>query len=71
MDAKSGITIDKGHDIPIFSPVCSYCRHLSNKPDRKCKAFPDGIPMMIWLGRHKHNSPYPGDNGIRFERREQ
>jgi len=70
MDGKSGnyVTIDRGHDIPVYSPVCSYCRYLINKPGRVCKAFPDGIPMEIWLGENKHNRPFSGDNGIRFER---
>ena len=32
-----------------------------------CKAYPDGIPFEIAYGENKHTSPYPGDNGIRFE----
>lgn len=73
MDGKNGkqITIDKGHDIPVYSPVCSYCQHLSKKSERACKAFPDGIPMVIWLGENRHNRPFPGDGGIRFERWEE
>ena len=73
MDGKNGkqVTIDKGHDIPVYSPVCSFCRHLNNRPGRVCKAFPNGIPMEIWLGNHKHKRSFPGDNGIRFERREE
>lgn len=62
-------TIDKGHDIPVYSEVCSYCRHLKlESPGRTCEAFPEGIPMDIWLGKNKHTGPYPGDNGIRFEK---
>lgn len=51
------VTIDKGHDIPVFSKVCSYCRHLSIKRppgERTCLAFPNGIPLHIWLGKHLH-----------------
>jgi len=35
-----------------------------------CKAFPDGIPDVIAYGDDPHTSPYPGDNGIRYERKE-
>lgn len=45
------------------------------KPDRKtltrntCAAFPDGIPLDIWLGRFAHTRKWPGDNGIRYQSR--
>jgi len=64
----NSITIDRNHDIPVYSPVCSYCRHLQPDPGRVCKAFPNGIPLEIWLGLDKHSEALPGDNGIRFER---
>ena len=32
-----------------------------------CEAFPQGIPEEIWVGEFDHTKPYPGDNGIRFE----
>ena len=53
-----------------YSDPCSYCKHLYNvaTKGRKCKAFPDGIPDEIWLGKNKHKSPYKRDNGIQFER---
>jgi hypothetical protein len=53
----------------IFSPICTFCAHLTNITDRKCKAFPDGIPREIWLGKNNHMTPYPGDHGIQFERK--
>lgn len=57
--------------ISIVSPVCSFCKHFNQKSilgQRKtCKAFPKGLPAEIWLGENKHQEPFPGDNGIRFE----
>jgi len=62
-------TLDKGHDIPVYSEVCTYCKHLqlSTEKKRVCDAFPDGIPLTIWLGKISHKKPYTGDHGIRFE----
>lgn len=53
-----------------FCPVCFYCAHfygrIKGKP--RCKAFLDGIPREIIVSpTAKHDEPYPGDNGIRFE----
>ena len=57
---------DQG-DTRVFSPVCNGCRHLvRDYRQRRCAAFPDGIPLEIWLGEHDHRRPYPGDNGIQF-----
>lgn len=56
--------------IPVYSEVCTYCRHLRNYGEgRICEAFPDGIPMPIWMGENRHLDPYPGDHGIQFELR--
>ena len=49
------------------SPVCQSCRHLIGFKELACAAFPDRIPREIWNGERDHNSPYPGDRGIRFE----
>lgn len=47
--------------------VCSYCKN--RYPDKGCKAFPDGIPNEL-MDRNEHETPFPGDNGIRFELKE-
>jgi len=65
---KLRVTIDKEHNIPVYSPVCSFCKHLVISPKaRVCRAFPDGIPLEIWLGLNQHTKPFQGDHGIMFE----
>ncbi len=56
--------------IQAETPQCSLCKHVSKK-EFKCKAFPKEIPVKILTGEIDHTKPYPGDNGIQFERAEQ
>ena len=58
---------DSSLAIPVLSSVCTNCRWWTVVEERKCRAFPDGIPMAIWMGQHDHREPYEGDNGIHFE----
>ncbi|MCB1157383.1 MAG: hypothetical protein H7A25_22250 [Leptospiraceae bacterium] len=55
----------------IIDPYCYDCKHFIDDDSTKfhCKAF-DGIPTEILLGKNDHTSPYPGDNGIQFEPKE-
>lgn len=48
--------------------MCSTCIHRK-KEGVSCKAFPSGIPRELML-RGEHDTPYPGDNGIRYEPKE-
>ena len=59
--------LDKESHIPIFSEVCTYCNHLDLSGERKCAAFPTGIPLPIWLGENNHHFPYAGDHGVQFK----
>ena len=45
---------------------CFHCAHLLG--NKKCAAFDDEIPMEIRTNEHDHRKPFPGDNGIRFEK---
>lgn len=64
-----GTTRIDADDVPVYSPVCSFCRHLNPGGARKCKAFPkeDSIPLAIWTGENPHTAPVEGDHGIQFE----
>ena len=61
---------DSEFNIPVFSPICSYCIHANWSETRCCKAFPEpeGIPLEIWNGENNHMAPFTGDHGIQFER---
>lgn len=49
-------------------PQCHGCIHYQ-EGTLVCSAFPERIPGVILINEHDHSNPYPGDNGIRFERK--
>ena len=53
--------------IPLYSSVCTFCKHWHCRPGRTCQAFPNGIPLKIWNGVHDHKTSFDDDNGILFE----
>lgn len=60
-----------GEEYPTpYSGVCMFCKHLTSAMQHTCAAFPAGIPPEIWEAQNNHKTPYPGDGGIRFERKE-
>lgn len=49
--------------------ICHVCIHRRQAFPATCAAFPDGIPDEILVGDFNHTEPYPGDRGIRFEKK--
>lgn len=50
--------------ISRYQDNCKNCTHyLQNK---QCKAFPEGIPEVLWSGDNLHRTPYEGDNGVLY-----
>ncbi len=48
---------------------CDTCKNYIG--NSTCKAFPEKIPDEIISGIEDHTTPYPGDNGIQFENKEE
>lgn len=57
-EIRASLNLDDGDQ-------CLWCKHYIR--GRKCKAF-DWIPDEIISEDHDHRKPFPGDNGIRFEK---
>ena len=54
-------------DVGAIAVMCNSCVH--NRGAGKCDAFPNGIPRELIL-RNEHDTPYPGDSGIRYKKGE-
>ena len=53
--------------------ICHRCQHFDRTPEgegMRCKAFPQGIPIEIRIGKASHRKPYPNDHGIQFRERQ-
>jgi len=53
--------------------MCWACKRLDDSaavvdgiPVSRCEAFPDGIPLEIFVNGFDHRREFPGDNGLRF-----
>ena len=51
--------------VPLIA--CRNCKHLILNNKKICKAFLNGIPTEILIGKNDHTKPFKGDNGIQFE----
>ena len=49
---------------------CNDCKHVFDN-GYSCEAYPEKIPSDILTGQALHRTPYDGDNGIKFEDREE
>lgn len=69
--AKDSITDRWNEPLPTPGPQpqCWRCKHF-DADDKTCLAFPDGVPMVVLLGDVDHRLPFPGDNGVQFEPKE-
>lgn len=54
-----------GKGMQVGINLCLMCVHY--RKDKKCNAFPEGIPHDIWILKIIHKKSIPGDNGIVFK----
>lgn len=55
-----------------WSETCCTCRNLyPGIGERRCAAFPQGIPLAIWRDKAGHRVSYPCDGGVVYSPREE
>jgi len=56
----------------LMTPICTLCKHFREVSfaQATCDAYPDGIPSAILSWEHDHRVPFPNDQGIHFEPRD-
>jgi hypothetical protein len=55
----------------MYETLCALCRHRhQGTHPPTCDAFPSRIPLEVRLMRVDHRHPYPGDNNITFQPRD-
>jgi len=64
-DPPSSLPLDQRY---LVGTGCLDCKHLTDLVESTCEAFPKGIPFEILQDRVRHDTPYPGDHGIHFEK---
>lgn len=69
MPEETVLIDDREHAIPALSEICTFCARKYEGNNRNCEAFPNGIPMEIWVGKDDHRKKYPGDEGIIFKKK--
>lgn len=58
-----------GYDEPLSKVICNGCKHyLRKEPGATCRAFMEGIPKEILIGKNNHSIPLDNQkNAIVFE----
>jgi len=56
----------------IVASQCAFCQHVTRANGvTSCAAFPDGVPAAILNNERDHRGPFPGDQGLRYELRDE